>query len=100
MQNENLLNENHDEKPARKRLPIASKDDALKAHISVGSAYDNLTPLSLCNCGAILDENLSLVKSYAQYLCGNTTISIEIMLDTISTLTFLTLTRSGLSPNQ
>jgi HK97 family phage major capsid protein len=47
MQNENLLNENHDEKPARKRLPIASKDDALKAHISVGSAYDTLDAMDM-----------------------------------------------------
>ena len=47
MQNENLLNETHDEKPARKRLPIASKDDALKTHISVGSAYDTLDAMDM-----------------------------------------------------
>lgn len=47
MQNENLLPETHDEKPARKRLPIASKDDALKAHISVGSPYDTLDAMDM-----------------------------------------------------
>lgn len=45
MQNEPLLNET--EKPARKRLPIASKDDALKAHISVSSPYDTLDATDL-----------------------------------------------------
>lgn len=45
MQNEPLLNET--EKPARKRLPIGSKDDALKSHISVSSPYDNLDATDL-----------------------------------------------------
>ncbi|MBZ0288137.1 MAG: hypothetical protein K8I30_11030, partial [Anaerolineae bacterium] len=45
MQNEYLLNET--EKPARKRLPVASKDDALKTHISVGSPYDTLDAMDM-----------------------------------------------------
>jgi hypothetical protein len=45
MQNEPLLNET--EKPARKRLPLGSKDDALKTHISVSSPYDTLDAMDL-----------------------------------------------------
>jgi HK97 family phage major capsid protein len=45
MQNENLLNET--EIPARKRLPVASKDDAMKGHISVASPYDTLNALDM-----------------------------------------------------
>jgi hypothetical protein len=47
MQNENLLNNQHTEIPARKRLPVASKDDALKTHISVGSPYDTLDAMDM-----------------------------------------------------
>jgi HK97 family phage major capsid protein len=45
MQNESLRDEF--ETPARKRLPIASKDDALKTSITVGSPYDNLDAMDL-----------------------------------------------------
>lgn len=47
MQNEHLLNDPYAESPARKRLPVASKDDALKTHISVGSPYDTLDAMDM-----------------------------------------------------
>ncbi len=48
MQNEmEMLNVQEDERPARKRLPLASANDALKASISVGSPFDRLDALDL-----------------------------------------------------
>lgn len=55
------------EQPARKRLPVASKDDALKAHISVGSPYDTLDAMDLLHGYVLLRAGKSFHGVSEQY---------------------------------
>ncbi|MBC6937681.1 MAG: phage major capsid protein [Chloroflexi bacterium] len=47
MQDEMDIMQVEDERPARKRLPVASADEALKARIQVGSPFDRLEAMDL-----------------------------------------------------
>ena len=42
--------------PARKRLPVADRDDAMKSHISVSSPYDNLDALDMLHGYVLLRQ--------------------------------------------
>jgi HK97 family phage major capsid protein len=55
------------EQPARKRLPVAGKDDALKAHISVGSPYDTLDAMDLLHGYVLLRAGKSFHGVSEQY---------------------------------
>jgi HK97 family phage major capsid protein len=55
------------EQPARKRLPVASKDDALKAHISVGSPYDTLDAMDMLHGYVLLRAGKSFHGVSEQY---------------------------------
>ncbi|MCA0457848.1 MAG: phage major capsid protein [Chloroflexi bacterium] len=48
-----------DMQPARKRLPIANSDDAIKSHISVASPYDNLDALDMLHGYVLLRQGKS-----------------------------------------
>lgn len=45
--------------PARKRLPAADRDDAIKSHISVSSPYDNLDALDMLHGYVLLRQGKS-----------------------------------------
>ncbi len=45
--------------PARKRLPIADREDAVKSHISVSSPYDNLDALDMLHGYVLLRQGKS-----------------------------------------
>src|SRR5689334_11454455 len=47
------------EQPARKRLPVADRDDAIKSHISVTSPYDNLDALDMLHGYVLLRQGKS-----------------------------------------
>lgn len=47
------------QQPARKRLPIADRDDAIKSHISVTSPYDNLDALDMLHGYVLLRQGKS-----------------------------------------
>ncbi len=66
MQNEPLLQET--ETPARKRLPVASRDDAVKSHISVASPYDNLDALDMLH-GYVLLRSAKSFQGVSERLC-------------------------------
>ena len=44
------------QQPARKRLPVADRDDAMKSHISVSSPYDNLDALDMLHGYVLLRQ--------------------------------------------
>lgn len=47
------------DQPARKRLPVADREDAVKAHISVASPYDNLDALDMLHGYVLLRQGKS-----------------------------------------
>ena len=47
------------QQPARKRLPVADRDDAIKSHISVTSPYDSLDALDMLHGYVLLRQGKS-----------------------------------------
>jgi len=47
------------QQPARKRLPVADREDAIKSHISVTSPYDNLDALDMLHGYVLLRQGKS-----------------------------------------
>ncbi|HEX2906031.1 MAG TPA: phage major capsid protein [Phototrophicaceae bacterium] len=71
MQDEIEIINTEDERPARKRLPVASSNEALKAQISVGSPFDRLEALDLLHGYMLLRSAKSfhgVSESYANAL--------------------------------
>ena len=54
-----IIDELQPQAPARKRLPAADRDDALKSHISVSSPYDNLDALDMLHGYVLLRQGKS-----------------------------------------
>lgn len=54
-----ILDDMQPQQPARKRLPIANSDDAIKSHISVASPYDNLDALDMLHGYVLLRQGKS-----------------------------------------
>ncbi|MBI5671107.1 MAG: phage major capsid protein [Chloroflexi bacterium] len=62
-----MVNIHEDERPMRKRLPVASASDALKASISVGSPFDRLDALDLLHGYVMLRSARSFHGVSEQY---------------------------------